>query len=81
MLTLLIKITCFNTNFTDKIDLRRDEKTIALSNFSIYYTWENTKKSYNNNIFKLPAPARNDQFELPDVSYLISDIQDYFEYI
>ena len=81
MLTLLIKIPCFNTNFTDKIDLRRNEKTIALSNLRIYYTWKNIKKSYNNNKFKLPAPARNDQFELPDGSYLISDIQDYFEYI
>ena len=28
---------------TDKIDLRRDEKSIALSNLNIYYTWKNMK--------------------------------------
>ena len=31
-------------NLTDKIDLRRVEKNIALSNFSIYHTWRNLKK-------------------------------------
>ena len=28
-------------NLTDKIDLRGGEKSIALSNLSIYYTWKN----------------------------------------
>ena len=64
---------------TDKLDLRADEKNIALSNLSIYHTWKNIKKSYNNN--KISAPTWNDKFELPDGSYSISDIQDYFEYI
>ena len=36
---------------TDKLDLRRDEKSIALSNLSIYYTWKNIKSSYNNTKF------------------------------
>ena len=31
---------------TDKLDLRRGEKIIALSNRSIYCTWENIKSSY-----------------------------------
>ena len=66
---------------TDKLDLRRGEKIIALSNLSIYYTWKNIKSSYNNNKFKISAPTWNDEFELPDGSYSISDIQDYFEYI
>ena len=66
---------------TDKLDLRRGEKSIALSNLSIYYTWKNIKNSYNNNKFKISAPTWNDEFELPDGSYSISDIQDYFEYI
>ena len=35
---------------TDKLDLRRGEKVIALSNLSIYYTWENIKSLYNNNL-------------------------------
>ena len=39
------------------------------------------KKSYNTNKFKISAPAWNDEFELPDGSCSISDIQDYFEYI
>ena len=54
-------------NLTEKIDLRRKYRSIALSNLSIYYTWKNIKNSY--------------QFELPDGSYSISDIQGYFEYI
>ena len=68
-------------NLTDKINLRRREKSIALSNLSIYYIWRNIKKSYNNNKFEISAPTWNDEFELPDRSYSLSDIQDYFEYI
>ena len=66
---------------TNKLDLRIGEKTIALSNLSIYYTWKNIKNSYNNNKFKISAPTWNDKFELPDGLYSVSDIQDYFEYI
>ena len=66
---------------TDKLDLRRGQKTVALSNLSIYYTWKNIKSSYNNNKFKISAPTWNEEFGLPDGSYSISDIQDYFEYI
>ena len=68
-------------NLTDKIDLRRGEKSVASSNLSIYYTWKNIKNSYNNNKVKVSAPTWNDKFDLPDGSYLISGIQDYFEYI
>ena len=66
---------------TDKLDLKRAQKSIALSNLSIYYTWKNLKSSYNNNKFKISAPTWSDEFELPDGSYSISDTQDYFEYI
>ena len=59
---------------TDKLDLRRDQKTVALSNLSIYYTWKNIKSSYNNNRFKISAPTWNENFELPDRSYSVSDI-------
>ena len=68
-------------NLTDKLDLRRSQKTVALSNLSIYYTWKNIKSSYNNNKLKISAPTWSEEFELPDGSYSISDIQDYFEYI
>ena len=66
---------------TNKLDLRIGEKVIALSNLSIYHTWRNIKYLYNNNKFKILAPTWNDEFELPDGSYSVSDIQDYFEFI
>ena len=66
---------------TDKLNLRRGQKTVALSNLSIYYTWKNVKSSYNNNKFKISAPTWSEEFKLPDGSYSVPDIQDYFEYI
>ena len=63
---------------SDKLDLRRGEKSIALSNLSIYYTWKKIKISCNNNEFEILTPTWNDKFELPDGSYSVSDIQDYF---
>ena len=65
----------------DKLDLKSGQKSVALSNLSIYYTWKNIKRSYKNNKFKISAPTWSDEFELPNGSYSISDIQDYFEYI
>ena len=38
------------------------------------------KSSYNNNTLTKSAPIWNDKFELPDGSYSVTDIQDYFEY-
>ena len=69
------------SKLTDKLDLTVDKKVIALSNLSIYYTWNNIKSSYNNNKFKISAPTWNEEFTLPDGSCSVSDIQDYFEYI
>ena len=66
---------------TYKLDLRVDKKVTALSNLSIYYTWNDTKSSYNGNKSKISAPTWNEKFTLPDGSYSASDIQDYFEYI
>ena len=54
---------------------------MSVSNLSIYYTWKNINGSYNKNKFKISAPTWNDIFELPNGSYSVSDIQDYFEYI
>ena len=65
---------------TDKLDLRRGQKTVALSNLSIYYTWKNVKSLYNNK-FKISAPTWSEEFKLPGGSYSVLDIQDYFEYI
>ena len=49
-------------------------KLIALRNLSIYYTWKNINRSYNNNKFKISAPTSKDKFELLDGSYSVSDI-------
>ena len=68
-------------NLTNKIDLKRKDEYIVLSNLSIYYIWKNIKKSYKDNKFKISAPTWNEEFELSDGSYFISDIHDYFEYI
>ena len=40
-------------NLSDKTKLKRSEKCFALSNFSIYYTWKNIKRSYKNNESKI----------------------------
>ena len=72
----------FIYQFTDKLNLKTpNNKNIGLVNLSIYYTWKNIKSAYNNNKFKISAPTWNDEFDLPDGSYSISDIQDYFEFI
>ena len=39
------------------------------------------KKSYKNNKFKILAPTWNEEFDLPDGLYSVSDIQDYLKYI
>ena len=53
---------------------------MALANLSIYYTQKNIKSEYNNNRFNISAPTWDDTFHLPDGSYSIVDIQDYFEF-
>ena len=68
-------------NLTDKINLKRSDTYVALTNLSIYHTWKIIENSYKNNTFKTSAPTWNEEFELPDGSCSISDIQDYFEYI
>ena len=54
---------------------------MVLANLSIYHTWKNIKPEYNNSKFKVSLQTWNDTFDLPDGSYSVSDIQDYFEYI
>ena len=72
----------FIYQFTDKTNLKTpNNKNIGLVNLSLYYTWKNIKSAYDNKKFKISAPTWNDEFDLPDGSYSISDIQDYFEFI
>ena len=42
---------------------------------------QNIVSAYSNNKFKISAPTWNETFDLPDGSYSIADIQDYFEFI
>ena len=66
----------FKLNLTDKLNLKNPKKNMALANLSIYYTWKNIKSEYN-----ISTPTWNETFNLPDGSYSILDIQDYFEFI
>ena len=61
-------------NIPKKINLKRSDKHVALSNLSIYYKWRNFKKSYKN-------LKKNEELELLGGLYSVSNIQDYFEYI
>ena len=68
----------FKLDLTDKLDLKDPKKNMALANLSIYYSGKNIKSEYNNNKFKISAPAWNDTLDLPNGFY---SIQDYFEFI
>ena len=71
----------FKLDLTDNLKLKNSNKNKALPNLSIYYTCKNIKSEYNNNKFEILAPTWNDTFDLPDGSYSIADILDYFEFI
>ena len=60
----------------DKINLKRKDKCVALSNLSIYYTWKNIKKSYKTDKFKMSSPTWNEWFKLPNRSHSASGIQE-----
>ena len=59
----------FKLDLTEKRNLKDTKKNMASANLSIYYTWKNIRSEYNNNNFKISAPAWNDTFDLPDGSY------------
>ena len=60
-------------NLSDKINLKRSDKYVALS-YQI-------KRSCKSNKFKISEPNWSQKFELPERPYSVSDIQGYFEYI
>ena len=68
----------FRYNFTNKLNHKNPNTNVALVNLAIYYTWKNIKADYKNNKFKIHALTWNEEFILPDGSYSVSDIQDYF---
>ena len=71
----------FRHNLTGKLNLKNPNRGIALVNLSIYYTWKNIKSGYNNNKFKISAATWKETFGIPDGSYSIARLQDYFDYI
>ena len=71
----------FVLNLSQRLDLRSLDKNVAYENLSIYSPWKNIRKQYQNNKLQIIAPTQNDEFELPDGSYSLLDIQDYIEYI
>ena len=44
-------------DLTDKINFKRSDKYVALSNLSMYYIWKNIKKSHKNNKYKTSHPT------------------------
>ena len=69
----------FRLSLADKLNLKNRSKNMALTN--LIYTWKNITSTYNNNRFKISAPAWNDKFDLPDGAYSTANIQDCFELI
>ena len=69
----------FFLSLSERLDLKSSNKHIALQNLSIYYMWKKHEKyeKYKNNRLKIMAPRWNEEFELSDGSYSVSDIQDY----
>ena len=59
---------------TDILDLRRGEKSIALSNLSIYYTWKNIKTSYNNNKYQHQDGMINLNYQMVHILHQIFKI-------
>ena len=44
-------------NLSDKINLKKSDKNVALLDLSIYYTRKNIKMPHKNNKFKTSAPT------------------------
>ena len=63
-----------------RLNLRSFSKHVALQNLLIYYAWETSEK-YKNNKLIVTLPTLNDELELPDGIYSMSDIQSFFKYI
>ena len=71
----------FRLDLTDRHNFKKLKKNMTLANLSIYYTWKIIKSEYSNNKFKISATTWKGKFNLPDGSYSIAGIQDYFEFI
>ena len=68
-------------NLSQRLDLKSLNKHVALQNLSIYYTLKHIRQQCKNNKLKIIAPTRNNELELRDGLYSVSDIQYYIKYI
>ena len=59
---------------TDKLDLRRGQKTVALSNLSIYYTWKNIKSFIRNLEYLLQHGVKSLSYQMDHIQYQIFNI-------
>ena len=71
----------FVLNLSQTLDLRSLDKSLLFKIYLFISRVKNIRKQYTNNKFKMIAPTWNDEFELPNGSYSVSDIQNYIEYI
>ena len=61
-------------NLSDKINFKRSDKFVALSNYQHIIYMEKCKNSYKHDKFKISASTWNDEFEICKGSYTVSDI-------
>ena len=71
----------FLLKVTQRLHLRSSNKHVALQNLSINYSLKNIRQQYKNNKLKIIAGVWDDEIELPDRSFSVSDVPDYFEFI
>ena len=58
----------FVLSLSQRLDIRKLNKHVALQNLFIYYTWKNIRWQYKNKL-KIIPPRWNNEFELLDGSY------------
>ena len=66
---------------SQRLELKKPNKHVALQKLSIYYTCKKLRKQYKNNKLKVIAQTWKGESELPDGSYSVSDVRYYVEYI
>ena len=64
----------FALNLLQRLNLRSLNKHVALQNLSNYDTWKNIRQQYKNNKLNMMASTQNDELELADGFYSVSDI-------
>ena len=66
---------------TNESHKRSSNKQVVLHNLPVYYSWKNIRQQYKIPKVKITTPTWSYEFELPDGSYSVSDIQDYIKFI